>query len=476
MLVKDINPTGGSNPGNLTNVNGTFFFRADDGINGAELWKSDGTSGGTVLVKDIDPGIFPSTPDQFVDVNGTLFFIAGVTGIGSELFKTDGTAGGTVLVKDINPTRGSNPGNLTNVNGTLFFAANDGVTGRELWKSDGTTVGTVQVKDINPTGNSSPGTLTNVNGTLFFIVRLPSTGAELWKSDGTAAGTVPVKDILPGPDSGLPQGLTDLNGTLLFTATDGVTGFELWKSDGTEGGTVLVKDIRPGPEPTEDDDSPDNLTVINSTLFFTANDGFTGFELWALESPASPEEQIESLIANRIEPMDIGRGRKNSLIAKLDAAIQHLEGGNEHAAIKKLQDFIDQVSAFIKNGILSSAEGQPVIDAAEAIIDAIQDGLAIRAGEPVSLERVPSQYKVFQNYPNPFNPTTSIQYDLPVAGFVTLKVFDVLGREVAVLVEEHQKAGRYSVAFNAEGLPSGVYLYRIQAGEFVETKKLILLK
>ncbi len=91
-------------------------------------------------------------------------------------------------------------------------------------------------------------------------------------------------------------------------------------------------------------------------------------------------------------------------------------------------------------------------------------------------EGFPKESHLSQNYPNPFNPTTTIQYDLPVAGFVTLKVFDVLGREVAVLVQENQKAGRYNVTFNAEGLPSGVYLYRLQAGEFVETKKLILLR
>ncbi len=62
------------------------------------------------------------------------------------------------------------------------------------------------------------------------------------------------------------------------------------------------------------------------------------------------------------------------------------------------------------------------------------------------------------------------------AGFVTLKVFDVVGREVAVLVQEYLKAGQYNVRFDAQGLPSGVYLYRLQAGDFVDTKKLLLLK
>jgi len=85
-------------------------------------------------------------------------------------------------------------------------------------------------------------------------------------------------------------------------------------------------------------------------------------------------------------------------------------------------------------------------------------------------------YYVSQNYPNPFNPTTTIKYEIPKANFVTIKVFNILGKEVASLVNENKKAGDYNVEFNANKLSSGVYFYRIKAGSFVETKKLILLK
>jgi len=85
-------------------------------------------------------------------------------------------------------------------------------------------------------------------------------------------------------------------------------------------------------------------------------------------------------------------------------------------------------------------------------------------------------YNIDQNYPNPFNPSTVISYQLPVSSEVTLEVFDVLGNEVATLVNEYKVAGRYEVEFNAATLPSGVYFYQLKAEEFITTKKMILLK
>ena len=85
-------------------------------------------------------------------------------------------------------------------------------------------------------------------------------------------------------------------------------------------------------------------------------------------------------------------------------------------------------------------------------------------------------YRLYQNYPNPFNPSTNISFDLPLRSFVTLKIFDLLGKEVASIVSETLSAGSYSRQWNASGLPSGVYFYRLQAGSFTESRKLIVLK
>jgi hypothetical protein len=89
---------------------------------------------------------------------------------------------------------------------------------------------------------------------------------------------------------------------------------------------------------------------------------------------------------------------------------------------------------------------------------------------------LPIEYELSHNYPNPFNPATVISYQLPVASRASLKVYDLLGREVASLVNDVKPAGSYSVSWNARGMPSGVYFYRLQAGIFSATKKLLLLK
>jgi hypothetical protein len=93
-----------------------------------------------------------------------------------------------------------------------------------------------------------------------------------------------------------------------------------------------------------------------------------------------------------------------------------------------------------------------------------------------SEQQLPLNFNLNQNYPNPFNPSTAISFSIPTSEFVSLKVFDVLGSEVATLVNEEKPTGRYKVDFNAANLPSGVYLYKLQAGNFTEVKKLMLLK
>jgi ELWxxDGT repeat protein len=275
-------------PSNLTNVNGTLYYSTKD-----KLWKLNGANNSPTVVKTYataNPNPLTSiSPSGLVNVNGTLFFTGYDDTNGRALWKSNGTTSGTVLVKKISPREES----LTSINGTLYFSADDGVHGEELWKSDGTAAGTVLVKDIYAgAGNSCSyaSDFTNVNGTLYFAAYDETHGRELWKSDGTAAGTVLVKDIYNGISGyrggfggrpGMPsepysagaagdrssyiRDLTNVNGKLYFTAEDEVHGRELWKSDGTAAGTRMVKDI----DPTGRDGSPASLTGVNGKLFFT---------------------------------------------------------------------------------------------------------------------------------------------------------------------------------------------------------------
>ncbi|MCB9007918.1 MAG: hypothetical protein H6656_11220 [Ardenticatenaceae bacterium] len=275
--------------------NAMYFNGSLDKFNDKELWKSDGTASGTVLVKDINPDFFGPTPSSsdpkfLTVVNDTLFFVASGSIGNEELWKSDGTEVGTVLVKDIRSGADpSFPDRLVNMNGILYFRASDSMENSyELWRSDGTEAGTYMVKDINPQTNYAgfpapilPGgyfKLPVMNSELYFYGAELTNGNELWKSDGTEVGTVLVKDIFPGLDSSNPLWFVTGGATLYFTADDGVNGIELWQSDGTNAGTVMVKDIAPG----NDSSNPQWLGVVGNWLFFSANDGVHGRELWTM--------------------------------------------------------------------------------------------------------------------------------------------------------------------------------------------------
>ncbi|MBK8038025.1 MAG: choice-of-anchor D domain-containing protein [Verrucomicrobiaceae bacterium] len=309
-MVLDISAgTASSSPAVLYNAGGTLYFRANTAAAGVELWKSDGTSGGTALVKDIFTGISSSTPANFMLVGSTLFFTAGDSSAnGTELWKTDGTNAGTVMVANINALANSSstPSVLTAVGSTLYFSATDGVSGAELWKSDGTALGTVRVEDIQVGATGSGITAAaNLSGVLLFGANDGVTGVELWRSDGTASGTFRVRDHTAGSASSSATNLTVMGLEVIFTASDGITGLELWKTDGSLAGTVQVKDIIPG----SGIGFPSNLTLAGTTLFFSALDS-NGTELW----------KSDATTAGTLLVRDINAGTANSSPTLLRAA------------------------------------------------------------------------------------------------------------------------------------------------------------
>src|SRR5215212_4164568 len=294
FLVEDIYPgKTGSEPSNLVNFKGRLLFGANHPRFGEELWRSNGTRSGTRLVKDIDPGPLvikkmenteagSSAPDKVLRTKRWIYFAAITASKGEELWKSDGTARGTKIVKDIVPGPGDSGAEdfVTIAPKTTLFRAWDKKYGEELWKTDGTEKGTTLVKDINPDlppgarcdqsdcgipkGWSHPDTPTAMGNTLFFAADDGKHGVELWKSDGTEKGTTLVKDINTVKGNSNPNDKGDainrsaeveklyvVGKTLYFRANDGKHGVELWKTDGTNKGTKLVKNINPAaPAPT----------------------------------------------------------------------------------------------------------------------------------------------------------------------------------------------------------------------------------
>jgi len=312
---------------------GKFYFNGDNGTSGDELFVSDGTQGGATLLKDIHDG-GDSDPEQFTIWNDELYFIAGVA-TGMQLWKTDGTEAGTVMVAEPFPGGDADMDHLTLFNDKLYFAATDGVNGVEVWSFDGTTANMVKNLD-GDVADSNPEGFTEVDGLLFFAADDAAVNGErLYVTDGTENGTLPVDslfldtaipedvnyaefvvhgtklyftgddangdeifmvdaksireamaqvtDINKSGDSGIGE-LIAYNGEVFFEADDGVIGDELYKI-AADGSVVLVKDINTDTEDNSPIGDPKNFIIYKGELYFNGNDGDNGAdkhdsELW----------------------------------------------------------------------------------------------------------------------------------------------------------------------------------------------------
>jgi ELWxxDGT repeat protein len=344
-LVEDIYPgaTGSepnsSAPNHLVDFKGTLVFAANHPDFGEELWSSKGKASNTRLVRDIDPGPLVSNPMDLTESGSSepdkqalaekkgIYFIPKTVRYGEEPWKTKGTKGSTRIIKDIVPGPGSSGAEdfvPTTDPQTTFFRAWDKHHGEELWKTDGTEKGTRLVENINrdprpgarckqgdptcgiPQGWSHPDTPTAMGKIVFFAADDGKHGVELWKSNGTKKGTTLVKDINTTPgnsnihdktgainQSAEVEKLFVVGKTLYFRANDGKHGVELWKSNGTKKGTTLVKDINPSPLSKDSDIS--NLIAIGKTLFFSANDGKHGLELWKTNGTEKGTRLVENI-------------------------------------------------------------------------------------------------------------------------------------------------------------------------------------
>ncbi len=237
----------------LTPFGDRMLFAGDDGNTGVELWRTDGTAANTALVVDLWPGRCAKfqephngSPSFLTPLSGSVFFVANDGQRGLELWRTDGTAAGTVVLDLVPGSTGSAPRDLVVFEGALWFAARHPILGEELWRSDGTAAGTAVFADLVAGGSSLPRQLTVAGGQLFFVASTPANGTELWVTDGSAGGTRLVRDVMPGVFSGNPDSLAAGAGKLLFRVNDPAIGREPWASDGTAAGTVPLGDLAPG--------------------------------------------------------------------------------------------------------------------------------------------------------------------------------------------------------------------------------------
>lgn len=270
--VADINSgSDRSRPAGFTVYDGALYFRADGGSDGVELWRYNGST--VEQAADINGGSGDSRPQNLVvyDDGGTsgadLYFDADGGSDGDEIWTYDGST--AQQVADINSgSSNSSPRAFEVYEGVLYFGARDGSSGWELWKYDGAVS---LVEDINSSGGSDPRNLTVYDGRLYFTADDGNDGAELWQYDGTDASQA--ADIRPGSEGALPTDFAVYDGQLYFRA-DGGDGRKLWRYDSS---TLVAEqpqfsnNLRSGPE---------EKIAFDGNLYFRADDGASGRELW----------------------------------------------------------------------------------------------------------------------------------------------------------------------------------------------------
>lgn len=367
-LVADINPgPASSNPSRPAWIQGgnTFLFSADDGAHGAELWESDGTAAGTLLVKDINPGPTGSSPAHLTEVVSLTFarfyFSADDGTRGRELWGTNGTAAGTTIVTDLRPGSASSMTLSSEIwddpnsqNAYGYFTADNGSIGEELWKVSAT--GATLVRDINPSGSSTPRLImsTYPRLSLLFAATHLLSGREPWhvidgvaslaadlapgvgSSSPTTAVPAPgvsspptflvdgagasgrelyrvviggaatlLKDINPGAADSDPVlwAESPFTTTVLLAATSATEGRELWMSNGTNAGTVLLEDINPGRASSNPRDFFDIYPGASSRVVFAADNGSVGEELWITDRTARGTYLLEDCLPGAASSM-----------------------------------------------------------------------------------------------------------------------------------------------------------------------------
>lgn len=365
VMVKDIRPGSGSSSFRLTGrvINNQIIFTANDGVSGTEIWRSDGTELGTFLVKNINNTSQSSFSfnNDFKEFNGFIYFIANDVEHGAEIWKTDGTNAGTTLLKDINTGTNSiffEKFFVDQVHNKLLFYTSSSLSGNKtLWASDGSSVGTQQISDIQDSNTS--GLVENfisVNNTTVLTGMNSKYGNELWKTDGTSAGTTIFAD-LNHSSSSAPSNYIDANGDLFFIARGNNSGgTQLFKSDGTVEGTIMVKDINPGFMAI---DESAQMKSIANTIFFSASNGINGFELWKSDGTDTGTVMVKDINTGSFSSMLTSGGQQQFSVINNILFFSANDGNGNHGAELWKSDGTEPGTVLVKDLIVGGSSSLP---------------------------------------------------------------------------------------------------------------------
>ncbi|MGN6530743.1 MAG: T9SS type A sorting domain-containing protein [Ginsengibacter sp.] len=568
-IVKDINPGAASGIDttkfSITIIDSNLVFRATTAANGNEYWYStDGTSANTNILKDITTGALSSNLPNFIeDTSRTvgnifLFTVPSTAGTSADIWRTDGTPAGTftLLTNIATGTAGMYySANFHIFNKKAYFLINDNVhAGEALWTTDGineTSTHTTFLKDLGAKGPANFNLLNSVifptrfvftyptdntfadysmwqcdgtasgtfafktfpanpnqmvlggvlyvsgapviyspysfdlgtdafvyslyQGKFFFSAYSSGTGNELWISDGTTAGTNLVKDINPGASDGIPNDITQFeqvlytNQGLFFPANDGTHGLELWKSAGTSAGTAMLKDINPG---INNSDPVLGFFMVNGKVFFNANDGNPGdstiTDLYVIDGVFSPlPVQLLDFTVTPKKPDALLQWSTAQEINSSYFTIQSSDDATNWNNIGKVAAMgnsgIKTNYSFTDHGIMNS--GKNVVYYRLLSVDL--DG-KISNSNVISLRINNTDQWNVQIYSNPVHGNLNVM----LSGIKTqamLSIHNLSGKEIYKRQIENQN-GLFSIPLNVQ---AGVYILQVRSENQTQTIKFV---